>query len=169
MLARSTRIGLAAKNLTGDSTMSAQGMEVLDHTVQLTHEWINELDKKLGWNNRNRAFRLLRVTLQTLRDCLPIEEQADVAAQLPILLRGVFYEHWRPGAERKRYDLAAFLGRIYDAFPSDPLTDAEGAIMICFDLLSRKIARGEVAQARQSLPAALRALWPAQEVGDRHC
>jgi uncharacterized protein (DUF2267 family) len=135
-------------------------MEALDHTVQLTHEWIAELDRHLGWNNKHRSFRLLRVTLQALRDCLPLQEQADIAAQLPMLLRGVFYEHWRPGAKKMRRDLPTFLGRIYEAFPHDPIADAEGAVMICFDLLSRRITSGEVYQARQSLPSALQALWP---------
>ena len=31
--------------------MSAQGLEGLEHTVQLTHIWINELDARLQWSN----------------------------------------------------------------------------------------------------------------------
>ena len=49
--------------------MSAQGLESIDRTVQLTHIWINDLDARLGWENRYRAYRLLRTVLQTLRDC----------------------------------------------------------------------------------------------------
>ena len=50
--------------------MSAQGLEVIDHTVQLTHEWINEVRDRLGWSSSRDAMRLLRVTLVQLRDHL---------------------------------------------------------------------------------------------------
>ena len=69
--------------------MSAVGLESIDHTVQLTHIWINDLDARLGWENKHRSYRLLRSVLQTLRDWLRIEETAGLGAQLPELLRGV--------------------------------------------------------------------------------
>lgn len=72
--------------------MSAVGLESIDHTVHVTHAWINELDRLLRWDNKHRSYRLLRTTLQTLRDWLPTPEIANFAAQLPELLRGVFYE-----------------------------------------------------------------------------
>ena len=68
--------------------MSTVGLESLDHTVELTHIWINELDDRLGWNNKRRSYRLLKAVLQVLRDWLQLGEAADLAAQLPTLLRG---------------------------------------------------------------------------------
>ncbi len=50
--------------------MSAQGLEHLDHTVQLTHVWINDLDGRLEWNDKARSYRLLKAVLHTLRDSL---------------------------------------------------------------------------------------------------
>ena len=47
------------------------GLENLEHTVQLTHVWINELDDRLGWNNKPRSYRLLKAVLHALRDWLP--------------------------------------------------------------------------------------------------
>ncbi|WP_156477437.1 hypothetical protein [Falsihalocynthiibacter arcticus] len=38
-----------------EGTMSAQGLEVIDHTVQLTHEWINELRDRLAWEQQSRC------------------------------------------------------------------------------------------------------------------
>ena len=40
--------------------MSAVGLESIEHTVQLTHAWINDLDTRLGWDNKHRSYRLLR-------------------------------------------------------------------------------------------------------------
>lgn len=141
--------------------MSAPGLESIDHSVQLTHAWINELDDALHWDNKHNSYRLLRSTLQTLRDWLPVAEAVDLAAQLPTLLRGVYYEHWRPSAvpveHRSRAD---FMARIDHAFVTDPIFNTEHAVAEVFQLLADKISAGEIAEVRHALPADLRALWP---------
>ncbi len=140
--------------------MSTAGLEGIDHTVQLTHGWINELDAMLGWNDKARSYRLLRSVLQALRDWLPVNESADFAAQLPNLLRGVYYEHWRPAATPvKQRSKADFLARIDHAFVGDPIAYTAEAVSITFQFLSTKIAAGEVADVRHALPADVRALW----------
>jgi uncharacterized protein (DUF2267 family) len=141
--------------------MSAVGLEGIEHTVQLTHQWVNELDSRLGWENKHRAYRLLRTVLQAVRDWLPVNEAAGFGAQLPELLRGVYYEHWRPAAtpvkQRHRDD---FVERVDGAFANDPLVFAADAITAVFELLSDKIAAGEIEKVRHALPADLRTLWP---------
>ena len=140
--------------------MSAVGLESIDHTVQLTHGWINELDAMLGWNDKARSYRLLRSVLQALRDWLPVNESADFAAELPNLLRGVYYEHWRPATTPvKQRSKADFLARIDHAFVGDPIAYTAEAVSIAFQFLSTKIAAGEIADVRHALPADVRALW----------
>jgi uncharacterized protein (DUF2267 family) len=140
--------------------MSNVGLESIDHTVQLTHTWINELDELLGWNNKPRSYRLLRSVLHGLRDWLQHDESADLAAQLPTLLRGVYYEQWRPAATPvKERSKADFLARINHAFHGDPILHPAEAVSAVFMLLSRRIAGGEVQDVRHALPADLRALW----------
>jgi uncharacterized protein (DUF2267 family) len=141
--------------------MSATGFESIDHTVQLTHSWINDLDARLGWDNKVRSWRLLRTVLQSLRDWLQINEAVDLGAQLPTLLRGVYYEHWRPAATPvKQRSKADFLARIDDAFAIDPIIHRSEAVSAVFGLLTEKIAAGEIEDVRHALPADLRALWP---------
>jgi uncharacterized protein (DUF2267 family) len=145
-----------------DFAMSTVGLESIDHTVQLTHVWINELDELLGWRNKRRSYRLLRTVLQTVRDWLPTNEAADFAAQLPTLLRGVYYEHWRPATTPvQQRDRAAFVARIDHAFVGDPIIYSPEAISLVFELLSRKLGAGEIEDVRHAFPADLRALWPA--------
>lgn len=141
--------------------MSSDGLQMLDHTVQLTHEWINELDGELGWNNRHRSFRLLRAVLHALRDCLPPAEVADLAAQLPTLLRGVFYEHWRPAQpDSGRWTLERFLERLNASFRNDPVEeDMADAAQVVFALLARRISAGEIGDVLQTLPTEIRQLW----------
>ena len=141
--------------------MSASGLEGIDHTAQVTHHWINELDGHfLGWGNKAKSYRLLRTALQALRDWLPVNEAADFAAQLPNLLRGVYYEQWRPATTPvKPRSKSDFLGRIDHAFVGDPILHTEDAVRITFRFLSTKIAAGEIADIKHALPADLRALW----------
>ena len=140
--------------------MSAVGLKSIDHTVQLTHIWMNELDVRLGWDDKHRSYRLLRTVLQAMRDWLMIDEAAGFGAQLPELLRGVYYEHWRPATTpaRKR-SKAEFIARIDDAFKADPISFTPDAIAAVFELLSDKIAVGEIRQVHHALPADIRALW----------
>ncbi len=141
--------------------MSATGLEVLDHTVQLTHEWINDLDTQLGWNDKKRSYRLLKAVLHALRDWLPVNEAADLAAQLPELLRGAYYEQWRPAATPvKNRSKRDFLGRVDESFRRDPLDEPARAVMAVFDVLSRRISIGEIEDVRHALPSDIRSLWP---------
>lgn len=152
--------------------MSAQGLEGLDRTVQLTHTWINELDRRLDWNDKARSYRLLKAVLHALRDTLNIEEAVDLGAQLPGLLRGAYYEQWRPAAAKvKRRSIATFLEQINDSFRRDPLADPPKAILAVFQLLTTKITEGEIEDVKRRLPKAIRGIWSGSQGsarGTRH-
>jgi len=75
--------------------MSMTGLDVFDTTLQKTHLWLNEIMTELGWeDNRHWAYLALRTVLHTLRDHLTVEEAMDLGAQLPMLIRGFYYEGW---------------------------------------------------------------------------
>jgi uncharacterized protein (DUF2267 family) len=141
--------------------MSAVGLESLDHTVQLTHIWINELDDRLGWNNKPRTYRLLKAVLHAVRDWLSINAAVGFAAQLPTLLRGAYYEQWRPASSPVKHRTKAdFLAQVEDAFKVDPLAHPSQSVIAVFELLSSKISRGEIDDVRHALPEHMRNLWP---------
>jgi uncharacterized protein (DUF2267 family) len=146
----------------GGTAMSPVELKGIDHSVQLTHIWINAVEARLGWDNKPRAWRLLKSVLHGVRDWLPTNEAADFGAQLPTYLRGVFYEGWRPATtpvtERGK---KSFIDRIAHDFRTDPLDDPEEAVAAVFDVITDRITAGEIADVRQSLPAELRALWDA--------
>jgi uncharacterized protein (DUF2267 family) len=119
------------------------------------------LDRALGWNSKARSYRLLRGVLHALRDCLQVNEAVDLAAQLPTLLRGVYYEQWRPVTTPiKSRDKESFLARIDREFKNDPIDNTGEAVTQVFRLLAAKVTGGEIADVRQALPADLRTLWP---------
>lgn len=141
--------------------MTADYEHSINHTAQLTREWIIELARLLDWEDRQRVWRLLRVTLHTLRDWLDIDEAVQLGAQLPTLVRGIYYEGWRPARspaiERGR---EAFLARIREALRDDPDEDLEEAVCSVFRLLNARISAGEIDDVRMRLPMRLRDLWP---------
>lgn len=140
--------------------MTEKGLEVIARNVQLAHDWINDLDCQLGWGDLHRSLRLLRVGLHALRDCLPIADAANFAAQLPLILRGLFYEQWRPTAAHIRMDREAFIERIAGDFAPDQLEDSADAIGAIFIVLEKKIGHGETAKLKHVLPHGVRDLWP---------
>jgi len=46
--------------------MSATGLSTFDETVQLSNEWLNEFMGAADWDDKYRAYRLLRATLSDM-------------------------------------------------------------------------------------------------------
>ena len=142
--------------------MSAQGLEVIDETVHHTHEWINELADRIETPDRRRALRLLRGVLRAIRDHLPHEAAAHLSAQLPLLVRGFYWEGWRPARTpvhpRGRAGFLEAVTRFYDPEAGFPL---EADVEEVFRLLSHRVSAGEIADIRRALPEDLRESWPA--------
>jgi uncharacterized protein (DUF2267 family) len=140
--------------------MSATGLSVFDSTIEKTNIWLNEIMDGLGWQERQRAYHALRAVLHALRDRLTIPEAADLGAQLPLLVRGLYYEGWHPSGkpvkERKKEE---FVAHIAQAFRDDPDVDAEEVTRAVFRVLARHVTAGEIDEVKQMLPAELRELW----------
>jgi uncharacterized protein (DUF2267 family) len=141
--------------------MSMTGLDVFDRTIHKTNNWLNELMEILGWHDRHKAYLALRVTLHALRDRLTVEEGAQLGAQLPMLIRGFYYEGWDPtGKPLKVRHKEEFLARVEEQFSGDDQVDAEQVARAVFTLLSNRITEGEIEDVKHVLPAELRELWP---------
>lgn len=143
--------------------MSTTGLEAFDATLQKTNIWLSDLMRELGWEGeRQRAYLALRSVLHALRDRLTVEEALDLGAQLPMLVRGFYYEGWKttgkPLKERHRED---FLAHIKHDFRNDDRMDAEAIARAVFTVIARHASAGEVEDVKRVLPAELRSLWPA--------
>ena len=131
-------------------------------SLETTREWISELMETLN-TDEARACRALRVTLHELRDHLTVGESADIAAQMPLLLRGVFYEGWRPaGKPVERCSKEEFLEKIGESFKDGPhVGQVEKMVRDVFTFLHRRVSAGEIRDVVTSLPKGIRSLWPA--------
>src|SRR5260370_882976 len=73
---------------TGVYAMSTTGLEVFDRAVHKTNIWLKDFMEMLDYADRHEAYLALRATLHALRERLTIDEVAQFAAQLPMLVRG---------------------------------------------------------------------------------
>ena len=129
-------------------------------SIHATDEWIDDLMRRLGWHDRERAYVALVGALHALRDALPRDEAVDVGAQMPALLRGLYYEGWHPGARGTAKSRNAFLERIHDGVHRDPAIDAEQVARAAFALLAARMPPAELEEAKAAMPKALHNLWP---------
>ncbi len=142
--------------------MSTTGLEAFDATLQKTHLWLNEIMTELACEgDRKAAYVALRSVLHALRDHLSIEEATHLGAQLPMLIRGIYYEGWtltgKPVKERQK---AEFLAHIRHAFNDSETINVENVARAVFRVLASHVTAGEIADVKHMLPAALRSLWP---------
>lgn len=141
--------------------MSATPHELFAHTLQTTHLWLKELAEELRCDDQHRAYLALKATLHALRDRLTVEEAVQLGAQLPLLIRGLYYEGWTPtGKPLKERHKREFLAHIEQAFRREEDVDAEQVARAVFRVLSRRITAGEIEDVKHILPPELRELWP---------
>lgn len=140
--------------------MSHTGLKPFDTTLQITHTWLNDLQRRMGWEDPHRAYYALRAVLHVLRDRLTVDQVAALAAQLPLLVRGIFYEGWHPhGKPLKLRHKDEFLAQVAQEF-QEAGTDVEAITRAVFEVLAEHLTYGEVAKLKQGLPEELRYLWP---------
>jgi uncharacterized protein (DUF2267 family) len=103
--------------------MSITGLDVFDSTVHQTNAWLKAIMGRLGTEDRHRAYLALRTTLQALRDRLQPEMAVHLGAQLPMLVRGVYYEDWHmagtPTRERHKEEFLAHVATAFSQGPRD--------------------------------------------------
>jgi uncharacterized protein (DUF2267 family) len=132
---------------------------VLERSVAKTREWINETAAELGTDDHRAAYGALKAVLHAVRDRITIDEAAQLAAQLPEFLRGVYYEDWVPSRVPETYrDRDEFLRRIARDARLAGQTEASYAALAVFTVLARHVTPGEIEDVMSGLPAELRGL-----------
>src|SRR5512132_814658 len=136
--------------------------DVFEGTLQKSHMWLNEVMAELDWHDRpHRAYLALRTVLHALRDRLTVEEAVQLGAQLPMLVRGFYYEGWtlkgKPHKERHKEE---FLAHIKDAFKGDVTVNPNQVCRAVFRVLVKHTSKGEIEDVKHVLPKALQELWP---------
>lgn len=138
--------------------MSTTGVHAFDHVLHTSVEMLNDLSEQLGWNDRDKAYRAFRSVMQALRDRLEVNAVAHLGAQLPLLLRGVYYENWHPAGKPLKEHKAEFLAHVEKDFESE-IDEPEQICRGVFTTLKKHVSRGEIDKVKACLPEDLRQLW----------
>lgn len=136
-------------------------VSVFSKTEQKTMHWINGVASSMGSTDSQRSYKILRAVLHATRDRLVPDEAVQLGAQLPMLVRGFYYEGWHPHDKPKRYrHKAEFLAEVKKDVPDLDDVQLERAVTAVFETLESEMSGGELEQVRHALPAELRELWP---------
>ncbi|TPN12190.1 DUF2267 domain-containing protein [Mesorhizobium sp. B2-1-3] len=140
--------------------MSATGLEIFDKTTQTTNVWLDEIMADHG-QDRQFAWHLLGVVLRTVRDRLPVDMASHLGAQLPLLVRGTYYEQFEPSRlPQKSRSLEEFLGPVEQGMNDRRPVDPKAAVQSVFKVLFHHIDPGQIRKVRASLPEDVRQLCP---------
>ncbi len=140
--------------------MSALTIPALEPAIHKTNVWLEELAEEMN-GDYDHAYKGLRASLHALRDRLTIEESSDLAAQLPLIIRGTYYEGWNPSkTPTGEKDLESFLQRMATEMAGGSSPDPEQAARAVFKLLAAHCTEGQINHVRSNLPKELQALWP---------
>lgn len=139
--------------------MTPTHVDTIDRSVEQAHIWLNDLAEELATEDLHEAYRVLRAFLHAVRDHLPVDEAAQLSAQLPIFVRGVFYEGWEPSRTPVHdRDVHSFLRRIAAEARLAGETEASFAATAAGRVLRRHVTAGEGESVLHSLPHHLREL-----------
>lgn len=135
--------------------MSRPSFDFFDDALAEADRWIAETANHLGRNGSRCACGALRAVLQTVRDCLPLEESVKLGNHLPAFLRGAYYDGWKP---RHKPVLSltreTFLTQVAARLAGESGLDPEAAAAGVFDAL-RGLSEGKMAHLTLAWPKVL--------------
>lgn len=133
----------------------------LSHALQQTQEWLKELRDTAGLADETEALSVFRVVLHQLRDRLTVDEAVQLAAQLPVIFRGIYYEGWVPARvpdkevrTRQQFLDKTVMELLPRRLPPEPMVKS------VFAILAHHLDPGEISDVISQQPDSLKELWP---------
>jgi uncharacterized protein (DUF2267 family) len=129
-------------------------MDLFDHVTEKAEIWIRDMMQELGTDDPRQAYHALGACLQALRDRLRVDEAAQLAAQLPLLVRGMFFEGWHPASTPLRIRRPdEMLAAIDEREGAARRVDPQRALSATFQVLRRHVSPGEMESLAHVLPS----------------
>jgi uncharacterized protein (DUF2267 family) len=143
--------------------MPETGFSSFNTTVDKTNRILKHIEQEYGWpkERRNQSYAALRGVLHALRDRLTVEEAAQLSAQLPMLVRGIYFEGWDPTHVPMKMDKEEFLSRVRREVPYEIKGGMEPLVRTVVHALQSHVTAGEWEDIQATLPKGLAALFPA--------
>jgi uncharacterized protein (DUF2267 family) len=147
--------------------MTTTGITSLDSSVNNTEQWLDEIRQELHFESEEQAWKAWKAVAHALRDRLTVEEAAHFAAQLPTVLRGLYYEQYHPADKplkiRNIQDFFEQVEKGLDSQTDPALTDPERITTGVLSVIHKRVTEGELEDIRDSMPEGLQRLFAAAE------
>jgi len=143
--------------------MSHTNVSHLSHACQQAQEWIKALAAHPPFEVEDQAYSYARAVLHTLRDRLTVEEAVHFGSQLPLLIRGMYYDGWKPSrVPDKIKSVSDFYARVEESFRGfviasavDPMEATDAVLRF----LEERIDAGEMRHVKGQLPRELQRMF----------
>jgi uncharacterized protein (DUF2267 family) len=138
------------------------GFSSFDVMVDKANHVLKEIEHAYGWpkDRRKQSYAALRAVLHPVRDRLTVEECAQFGAQLPTLLRGIYYDGWKPSETPLKMSKEEFFTRVRENFPYAIEGDTEQLARTVLKALQQYVSSGEWDDLKAIFPASLATTLP---------
>jgi len=141
--------------------MVDSGLNTFDKTLQTSNRWLSEIGETLHVKDRQQAYHALRGVLLTLRDRFPVDEALDLAAELPMVIRGVYFEEYTAANKPTKYDKDEFPRQLGDELDAGGVTNPPNKVRrTVFAVVDRQISEDESEQIQNAMPKDIQRMWP---------
>lgn len=136
------------------------GVRNLDNSIDLTNVWLRDILSQLKWQSKDSAYQALRGTLHAIRDRLPAEEAVDLASQLPLLIKGIYYDGWTLRDKPEKFKKEEFARRVHAQFEFDDNVNPAEVIRAVLRVMYRHVGEGELRDVKFNMPKEIQEWFP---------
>ncbi|PWR13375.1 DUF2267 domain-containing protein [Micromonospora acroterricola] len=142
--------------------MADQLISAFESSLDKTNLILKDIESAYGWpkDRRNQSYAALRTVLHLLRDRMPVNESVEFAQQLPILVRGIYFDGWNPSDVPIKLNRDDFLYEVRQGFPYDVEGGPERVTQVVLDTLRRHVTQGEWQDVKDTMPKDLAQMLP---------
>ncbi|TDB79987.1 MULTISPECIES: DUF2267 domain-containing protein [unclassified Micromonospora] len=142
--------------------MAEQLHSAFESSMDKTNLILKDIEAAYGWpkQQRNQSYAALRTVLHLLRDRMPVQESVEFAQQLPVLVRGIYFDGWQPDDVPIKLNRDDFLYEVRQGFPYDVEGGPERVVQVVLDTLRRHVTQGEWADVKATMPGELQQMMP---------
>ena len=126
--------------------MSETGLFHFDHAMHASRAWVHDLMNEMNWRDEHCSYQALRSVLHALRDALPIDDVIALGSEMPLFVRGSYYEGWHPAKHRgyRKTKKKDFLAHVAKHTRHNPACDPEKLAHGVFKILARHVSQREI-------------------------
>ncbi|MEU4399479.1 DUF2267 domain-containing protein [Micromonospora orduensis] len=137
-------------------------ISAFESSLDKTNLILKDIETAYGWpkDRRNQSYAALRTVLHLLRDRLPVNESVEFAQQLPVLVRGIYFDGWNPSDVPIKLNRDDFLYEVRQGFPYDVDGGPERVTQVVLDTLRRHVTQGEWQDVKETMPKDLATFLP---------